>query len=113
MNTSPTSRETTLPITLATAAVKVIATGVSAKKLYVCQINLNNNAADTVAVFEATTATVCATAAVAVVGAGTSVATAGTGYNFAATGGPSDIPLFRTTDHYNPRRSSIETATAA
>lgn len=82
-----TSVKTTLPITLATAAVKVIATGVSAKKIYVCQINLNNNAADTVAIFEATTATTCATSAVAVVGAGTSVASAGTGYNFAATGG--------------------------
>ena len=79
--------KTTLPITLATAAVKVIAVGVSAKKIYVCQLNLNNNAADTVAVFEATTATVCVTSPVAVVGAGTSVATAGTGYNFAATGG--------------------------
>lgn len=79
--------KSTLPITLATAAVKVIATGVAAKKIYVCQINLNNNAADTVAIFEATTATTCATAAVAVIGAGTSVATAGTGYNFAATGG--------------------------
>lgn len=79
--------KSTLPITLATAAVKVIAVGVSAKKIYVCQLNLNNNAADTVAVFEATTATVCVTAPVAVVGAGTSVATAGTGYNFAATGG--------------------------
>jgi len=79
--------KTTLPITLATAAVKVIATGVSSKKIYVCQINLNNNAADTVAIFEATTATTCATSPVAVIGAGTSVATAGTGYNFGATGG--------------------------
>ena len=82
-----TSVKTTIPITLATAAVKVIVTGVAAKKTYVCQINLNNNAADTVAVFEATTATVCVTSPVAMVGAGTSVATAGTGYNFAATGG--------------------------
>jgi hypothetical protein len=71
-----TSVKTTVPITLATATVKVIATGVSAKKIYVCQINLNNNAADSVAIFEATTATTCATAAVAVIGAGTSVATA-------------------------------------
>jgi hypothetical protein len=82
-----TSVKTTLPITLATAAVKVIAVGVSAKKIYVCQIHLTNNAADSVAVFEATTATTCATSAVAVVGGGTSVATAATGYNFAANGG--------------------------
>lgn len=81
------SAKTIVPITLATAAVKVIATGVSAKKIYVCAIDLTNNAADSVAVFEATTGTVCATAAVAVVGAGTSVATAATGYNFAANGG--------------------------
>jgi hypothetical protein len=79
--------KSTLPITLATAAVKVIAVGVSAKKVYVCQIHLTNNAADSVAVFEATTATTCATSPVAVVGAGTTVATAATGYNFAANGG--------------------------
>jgi len=79
--------KSTLPITLATAAVKVIAVGVSAKKIYVCQIHLTNNAADSVAVFEATTATTCATSPVAVVGAGTTVATAATGYNFAANGG--------------------------
>jgi len=82
-----TSVKSTLPITLATAAVKVIAVGVSAKKIYVCQIHLTNNAADSVAVFEATTATTCATSPVAVVGAGTTVATAATGYNFAANGG--------------------------
>lgn len=79
--------KSSLPITLATAAVKVIAVGVSAKKIYVCAINVNNTAADSIAVFEATTATTCATAAVAVVGAGTSVATAATGYNFGANGG--------------------------
>lgn len=82
-----TSVKSTLPITLATAAVKVIAVGVSAKKIYVCQIHLTNNAADSVAIFEATTATTCATSPVAVVGAGTTVATAATGYNFAANGG--------------------------
>jgi len=82
-----TSVKTTVPITLATAAVKVIVTGVSAKKIYVCAYELTNNAADSVAVFEATTGTTCATSAVAVVGAGTSVATAATGYNFAANGG--------------------------
>lgn len=76
-----------LPITLATAAVKVIATGVAAKKIYICAIDLTNNAADSIAVFEATTGTTCGTSAVAVFGAGTSVATAATGYNFAATGG--------------------------
>lgn len=81
------STKSYLPITLATAAVKVIATGVSAKKIYICAIDLTNNAADSVAVFEATTATTCATAAVAVFGAGTSVATAATGYNFSANGG--------------------------
>lgn len=82
-----TTAKTTVPFTLATATVKVAVTGVAAKKIYVCQINLNNNAADTVAVFEATTASVCATSPIAVVGAGTTVATAGTGYNFGATGG--------------------------
>lgn len=82
-----TSVKTTLPITLATAAVKVIAVGVSAKKIYVCQLYLNNNAADSVAIFEATTATTCATSPIAVVGAGTSVATAATGNNWAANGG--------------------------
>lgn len=82
-----TSVKTTVPVTLATAAVKVIVTGVSAKKIYVCAYELQNNAADSVAVFEATTGTTCATSAVAVVGAGTSVATAATGYNFAANGG--------------------------
>jgi hypothetical protein len=81
------STKSYLPITLATAAVKVIATGVAAKKIYICAIDLTNNAADSIAVFEATTATTCATSAVAVMGAGTSVATAATGYNFAANGG--------------------------
>jgi hypothetical protein len=79
--------KTTLPITLATAAVKVIATGVSAKKIYVCHIYLNNNAADAVAVFEATTATTCATSPIAVLGGGTSVATATSGNNWSANGG--------------------------
>jgi hypothetical protein len=79
--------KSTLPITLATAAVKVIAVGVSAKKIYVCQLYLNNNAADSVAIFEATTGTTCATSPIAVVGAGTSVATAATGNNWAANGG--------------------------
>lgn len=82
-----TTAKTTLPITLATAAVKVIAVGVSAKKIYVCQLNLNNNAADSVPLFEATTGTTCVTSPVAVVGAGTSVATAAQGYNFGATSG--------------------------
>lgn len=81
------STKSYLPITLATAAVKVIATGVAAKKIYICAIDLTNNAADSIAVFEATTGTTCATSAVAVFGAGTSVATAATGYNFAANGG--------------------------
>jgi hypothetical protein len=81
--------QTTVPFTLATAAVKVAITGVSAKKIYVCAYDLNNNAADSVAIFEATTATTCATAAVAVIGSGTSVATAATGYNWSANGGVS------------------------
>lgn len=76
-----------LPITATTSLVKVIATGTAAKKLYICQINLVTTAANNVAVFEATTATTCATAAVAVYGAGTSVATAANGYPFAANGG--------------------------
>lgn len=82
-----TAARTTLPITLATAAVKVIATGVSAKKIYVCHLQLTNNAADSIALFEATTGTTCVTSPIAVVGAGTSVATAATGYNFFANGG--------------------------
>lgn len=82
-----TAAKTTVPFTLATAAVKVAITGVSAKKIYVCAWELNNNAADSIAIFEATTATVCVTAAAAIIGAGTSVATAATGYNFAANGG--------------------------
>jgi hypothetical protein len=82
-----TSVKTTVPFTLATAAVKVAITGVSAKKIYVCAYELTNNAADSVAIFEATTGTTCATSAVAVVGAGTSVATAATGFNFSANGG--------------------------
>lgn len=76
-----------LPITATTSLVKVIATGVSAKKIYVCAIDLVTTAANNVAVFEATTATTCATAAVAVKGAGTSVATAANGYSFPANGG--------------------------
>lgn len=82
-----TTAKTTVEFTLATAAVKVAITGVSAKKLYICAYELNNNAADSIAIFEATTGTTCATAAAALVGAGTSVATAGTGFNFAANGG--------------------------
>lgn len=82
-----TAAKTTLPITLATAAVKVIAVGVSAKKIYVCHLQLTNNAADSIALFEATTGTTCVTSPVAVVGGGTSVATAATGYNFSANGG--------------------------
>lgn len=84
-----TSVKTTVLFTLATAAVKVAITGVSAKKIYVCQYYLNNNAADSVAIFEATTATTCATAAGALIGAGTSVATAAQGNNWAANGGVS------------------------
>lgn len=82
-----TTAKTTVTFTLATAAVKVAITGVSAKKLYVCAYELQNNAADSVAIFEATTGTTCATAAAALIGAGTSVATAGTGFNFGANGG--------------------------
>lgn len=84
-----TSVKTTVLFTLATAAVKVAITGVSAKKIYVCQYYLNNNAADSVAIFEATTGTTCATAAAALIGSGTSVATAAQGNNWAANGGVS------------------------
>jgi hypothetical protein len=76
-----------LPITLLTASVKVIAPGVAAKKITICHIDLNNTAADSIAVFESTTGTTCATSPIAVYGAGTSVATAGNGYNFSANGG--------------------------
>lgn len=77
----------TLPITSTTAAVKVIATGVAANRIYICQIDLVTTAANNVAVFEATTGTTCATSPVAVYGAGTSVATAANGYPFPANGG--------------------------
>lgn len=78
-----------LPITATTSLVKVIATGVSAKKIYICHIILNVTAADNVAVFEATTGSTCATSAIAVYGAGTSVATAANGFPFPANGGVS------------------------
>jgi hypothetical protein len=84
-----TATKTSLPITITTASVKVIATGASAKKTYICHIFLTSAAADNVAVFEATTATVCATSPIAMIGAGTSVATAGNGMNFSANGGVS------------------------
>lgn len=83
------SAKSYLPITATTSLVKVIATGVSAKKIYICQIILNTTAANNVAVFEATTASTCATTPVAVYGAGTSVATAANGFPFPANGGVS------------------------
>lgn len=83
------SAKSYLPITATTSLVKVIATGVSAKKLYICQFLLTTTAANNVAVFEATTGTTCATSAVAVYGAGTSVATAANGFPFPANGGVS------------------------
>jgi hypothetical protein len=83
------STKSYLPITATTSLVKVIATGVAAKKLYICQLLLTVTAADNVAVFEATTGTTCATSAVAVFGAGTSVATAANGFPFPANGGVS------------------------
>lgn len=76
-----------LPITATTSLVKVIATGVAAKKIYICQLLLTVTAADNVAVFEATTGSTCATSPVAVYGAGTSVATAANGFPFPANGG--------------------------
>lgn len=76
-----------LPITATTSLVKVIATGIAAKKIYVCQINLVTTAANNVGVFEATTGTTCATSPIAVYGAATSVATAANGYPFPANGG--------------------------
>lgn len=81
--------KTYAPITATTSLVKVIATGVSAKKIYICQLLLTTTAANNVAVFEATTGTTCATSAVAVYGAGTSVATAANGFSFPANGGVS------------------------
>jgi hypothetical protein len=84
-----TAAKSYLPITATTSLVKVIATGVSAKKIYICQLLLTATAADNVAVFEATTGTTCATSPVAVYGAGTSVATAANGFPFPANGGVS------------------------
>jgi hypothetical protein len=78
-----------LPITATTSLVKVIATGVAAKKIYICQLLLTVTAADNVAVFEATTGTTCATSPIAVFGAGTTVATAANGFPFPANGGVS------------------------
>jgi len=84
-----TAAKSFLPITATTSLVKVIATGVSAKKIFICQLLLTVTAADNVAVFEATTGTTCATSPVAVYGAGTSVATAANGFPFPANGGVS------------------------
>lgn len=78
-----------LPITATTSLVKVIATGVSAKKIYICQLLLTVTAADNVAVFEATTGSTCATSPIAVYGAGTAVASAANGFPFPANGGVS------------------------
>ncbi len=78
-----------LAITATTSLVKVIATGVSAKKIYICQLILTTTAANNVAVFEANTGSVCATNPVAVYGAGTTVATAANGFPFPANGGVS------------------------
>lgn len=83
------SAKSFLPITATTSLVKVIATGVAAKKIYICQLLLTVTAADNVAVFEATTGTTCATSPVAVYGAGTTVATAANGFPFPANGGVS------------------------
>src|SRR6185312_2499876 len=46
-----TQTKSSLPITVTTSTVKVIATGVSAKKIYVCQLLLSSGAADNVAIF--------------------------------------------------------------
>lgn len=62
-----------------------IAAGTAAKKTYICQIILSNNAADNVAVVEATTATSCGTVTAGIWG-GT---TASAGFNFPANGGVS------------------------
>jgi hypothetical protein len=56
--------------------------GVSAKKVYVCSINIVANAANNVALIEGT-GTACATGPTGVAGG----ATAATGWNFAANGG--------------------------
>lgn len=62
-----------------------IVAGASGKKTYVCQLILNNNAADNVAVVEATTATSCATVTAGIWGGTTAAA----GFNFSANGGVS------------------------
>jgi hypothetical protein len=82
-----TQPHTFTPINIATSIVKVIATGVSAKKIYVSHLFLFAGAADNVGVFEATTGTTCATSPVAVIGAATTVATAATGLVLAANQG--------------------------
>lgn len=60
-----------------------IVAGVSSKKTYVCQLTVNNNAALSVALLEATTGTSCSTSQLGLWG-GT---TAATGFNLAATSG--------------------------
>lgn len=62
-----------------------IVAGTSAKKTYICQIVLVNNAADNVAVVEATTGTSCGTVTAGIWGGTTAAA----GFNFAANGGVS------------------------
>jgi hypothetical protein len=86
---SGAATKSSFPITVTTSTVKVIATGLSGKKTYICHLFLTSGAADNVAIFEATTATTCATSPIAVIGAGTTVATAGNGLQFAANGGVS------------------------
>jgi hypothetical protein len=61
------------PINVVTATNTII-TGVAAKKKYICGIFLYPAGADNIAIFQATTATSCATALVGVIG-GTTTAT--------------------------------------
>jgi len=75
--------QTTTPISMTSATTTKIATGVSAKKIYVCSLTLFTAIANNVAVIEGTTATTCGTSAAGVIGG----ATAANGFNFAANQG--------------------------
>lgn len=77
-----TLTKTYTPINISASGSAKIITGTSAKKTYICQINLVTNAANNVALTEGTV-TNCGTGTAGVIG-GT---TAASGWNFSANGG--------------------------
>lgn len=77
-----TEAPTYTPVSISASGSAKIITGVSAKKVYICQINLVTNAANNVALTEGT-GTNCGTSKAGIIG-GT---TASSGWNFSANGG--------------------------